>query len=53
LDRIVRSGLHQGKQALTGRAAVLAERHRRAAYRLAASRQISAPVWADVRPTSR
>jgi uncharacterized RDD family membrane protein YckC len=31
-------------------AAVLAERHRRAAYRLAASRQISAAVWVAVRP---
>jgi uncharacterized RDD family membrane protein YckC len=31
-------------------AAVLAERHRRAAFRLAAARQISATVWAAVRP---
>jgi uncharacterized RDD family membrane protein YckC len=31
-------------------AAVLAERHRRAAYRLAAARQVSATVWAVVRP---
>jgi uncharacterized RDD family membrane protein YckC len=31
-------------------AAVLAERHRRAAYRLAASRQLSSVVWAAVRP---
>jgi uncharacterized RDD family membrane protein YckC len=31
-------------------AAVLAERHKRAAHRLAASRQVSASVWAAVRP---
>jgi uncharacterized RDD family membrane protein YckC len=31
-------------------AAVLAERHRRAAHRLAASRQVSASVWSAVRP---
>jgi uncharacterized RDD family membrane protein YckC len=33
-------------------AAVLAERHRRAAYRLAAARQVSAAVWGAVRPPS-
>jgi uncharacterized RDD family membrane protein YckC len=31
-------------------AAVLAERHRRAAFRMAASRQLSSAVWAAVRP---